>query len=52
MLIGGTEALVVDIAPRRNSRPIYPDAANAEPFMIVSRSDRLSMCQSGLILWR
>ncbi len=52
MLIGGTEALVVDIAPRRNRRPIYPDAANAEPFMIVSRSDRLSMCQSGLMLWR
>jgi len=25
MLIGGTEALVIDIAPRRNSRPICPE---------------------------
>jgi len=24
MLIGGTEALVIDIEPRRNSRPICP----------------------------
>jgi hypothetical protein len=25
MLVDGTEALVIDIEPRRNSRPIYPD---------------------------
>ena len=45
--VTGVEALVIDIEPRRNSRPICPECGKRRNAMIGELSGSSSICRSG-----
>ncbi|ALC15459.1 hypothetical protein DSOUD_0671 [Desulfuromonas soudanensis] len=47
MFVDGVEALVVDIEPRRNSRPICPEFCKRRRVYNRQPSDCSSICRSG-----
>ena len=45
--VDGVEALVIDIDPRRNSRPVCPECGKRRNAMTGKPSDFSSICRSG-----